>query len=53
MTSNPAAFILVQDKVGYKNVNVVKHKVKMIFGSPRSSFHFGQGQLLKDYYHDD
>ena len=31
MTSNPAAFLLIQDKVGYKYDNVVKHMVKIFF----------------------
>ena len=53
MTSNPAMFFLVQDTMGYKYDNVVKHVVKKIFGSPPSSVRVLRGELLKEYHHEE
>ena len=54
MTTNPAAaFLLVQDKVGYKYDNVVKHMVKRFFGTPQSTSRVLRGELLKEYHHEE
>ena len=53
MTSNPAAVILVQDKVGYKYDSVVKQMVKRFFGTPLSTSRVLRGELLKEYHHEE
>ena len=53
MTSNPAAVILVADKLGYKYDSVVKHLVKRFFRTPQSTVRILRGELLKEYHHDD
>ena len=58
MTSNPAAFILVRDKEGYRYDSVAKHMVmKMFFGTPRSTpqstCRVLCGELLKENHHDE
>ena len=50
MTSNPAAFLLVQHTVGFKYDSVVKHVVKKIIGSPPSSVGVLRGELLKEHH---
>ena len=53
MTSNPPAFILVQDIVGYKYDSVVMHMVKRFFGTPQSTCRVLRGELLKEYHHEE
>ena len=48
--ANWAGVMLLQDKVGYKYDDVVKHKIS---GSPQCSVDITRGELLKDYHHEE